>query len=91
MVVVKLTTSGKGIVIETYKNGKSKFKPFVEVQDENGNPIKPGKHFVPKPKKNDLPKKEVTKIKKTVFKEAKTAQTNRKKVRELKGRKMRGK
>ena len=91
LVVVKLTTSGKGIVIETYKNGKSKFKPFVEVQDENCNPIKPGKHFVPKPKKNDLPKKEVTKIKKTVFKEAKTAQTNRKKVRELKGRKMRGK
>lgn len=87
VVVVKLTTSGKGIVIETYKNGKSKYKPFVEVCDENGNPIKPGKHFVPKPKKNDLPVSEVNKIKKTAFKTAKTAKTNRQKVRVLKGRK----
>ena len=79
--VVKLTTSGKGIVIETYKGGKSKFKPFFEVYDDNGNPIKKGKRFVPKSKKNDLPQKEITKIKKTVFKEAKTAKTNREKVR----------
>ena len=87
LVVVKMTTSEKGIKIETYKNGKSKFKPFVEVTDENGNPIKVGKHYVPKPKKNDLPKAEVTKIKKTVFKTAKTAKENRKKARRVKGRK----
>lgn len=87
LVVVKLTTSTNGIKIETYKNGKSTYKPFIEVTDENGNPIKVGRHYVPKPKKNDMPINEVTKIKKTVFKTAKTAPKNREKVRKLKNRK----
>ena len=89
LAVVKLTTSPNGIAIETYKNGKSKFKPFVEVQDEKGNPIKTGKHFVPKTKSNDVPAHEVTKIKKAAFKNSKAAKTNREKVRGIKGRKMR--
>ncbi len=87
LVVIVLTQSDKGIEIETYKNGKSKFRPFVVVEDDNGNPIKitPGK-FKENPKSADVPQAEITKMKKLAFKESEQREENRRKVRVLKGR-----
>ncbi|MBD5585522.1 MAG: hypothetical protein HDQ88_10600 [Clostridia bacterium] len=91
LIVIKLTTSDKGIQIETYKNGKSKFRPYIIVEDDKGNPIKitPGK-FVENPQSADVPQAEISKIKKIAFKKSKHASENRQKAREIKGRQKKG-
>ena len=91
LVVIKLTTSEKGIQIETYKQGKSKFRPYVIVEDNNGNPIKitPGK-FKENSASADVPKAEVAKMKKIAFKESRHRTENRQKARKLKGRQKKG-
>lgn len=87
LAVVKLTTSKKGKSLD-YKEGKSKYRPFVLTKDDKGKPIKLGSKFVKNSPKADVSKKEVNKIKKDLFrgKSVKTSKDNRKKVRELKGR-----
>ena len=88
LAVVKLTTSKKGKPLD-YKSGKSKYRPFVVTKDDKGKPIKLGKKFVENSPKADVSKKEVNKIKKDLFRgeSKKTSKDNRKRVRELKGRK----
>lgn len=88
LAVVKLTTSKKGKTLD-YKSGKSKYRPFVITKDDKGKPIKLGKKFVGNSPKADVSKKEVNKIKKDLFRgeSKKTSKDNRKRVRELKGRK----
>lgn len=91
LVVIKLTTSDKGIQIEGYKTGKSKFRPYIIVEDDSGNPIKikPGK-FKENPPGADVPKNEINKMKKEAFKMCKQRGENTQKVRELKGRQKKG-
>lgn len=87
LAVVKLTTSEKGIKIKEYQNGKSKYRPFVETKDDKGKPIKIGEKFKKNSEKADMPTKELTEIKRTVFKTSRQADKNRQKVRKIKGRK----
>lgn len=68
LALVKLTTSSKGYELPNYKKGESKFKPFVETKDNNGNFIKLGNKFIANKKKDDLSKKDVNKIKKELVK-----------------------
>ncbi len=85
--VVKLTTSDRAIPIKGYKNGKSKFKPFVETKDSDGQPIKIGRKFKENSQSADVPNEEITKIKKRCFKESKNSEQNREIVHKMKGRK----
>ena len=62
LVLVKLTTSKKAKGIPSEK--KSKYRPYVETKDDEGNTIKIGKKFKENPPKKDLSKKAVAKIKK---------------------------
>ena len=80
LAVVKLTTKGK-----TLPGEKSTYKPFVETLDDNGNPIRIGPKFISRGAK--LSKKSVSVIKKDSFKDSKTRKINRRKVRDMKGRK----
>jgi len=51
LAVITLTTSNKGVEVPGRK--KSKYRPFVETRDDEGNPIKTGKKF-----KENKPKKD---------------------------------
>ncbi len=86
LAVVKLTTSNKGIPINTYKQGKSKFKPFVETKDFRNKPIKKNRYFIQNSKKDDLNKHQIAEIKKIVFNYSKNSYANKHKVRKLKNR-----
>ena len=83
LALIILTTKGESIPGRT----KSKFRPFIETLDDEGNPIKFGKKFKENNPKKDLSLKAVGKIKKLTFKEAGNAEENRRKVRFLKNRK----
>jgi hypothetical protein len=95
--VVKLTTSEKGTALPNYKNGKSKYKNYIETVDSNGNPIritpvtadykKSQKPRFEADKKNALSKQEVNKIKKDCINDPITGKENRKRLHNLKGRK----
>ncbi|MBQ9713702.1 MAG: hypothetical protein IJV83_00075 [Clostridia bacterium] len=84
LALVKLTTSEAGKSIPGSK--KSKYRPFVETKDNEGQPIKLGKKFIPNPPKSDLSMHAVSEIKKDAFRDSKKAKKNRSKVRELKER-----
>ena len=85
LAVIALTTSNKGVELPERK--KSKYRPFVETKDDDGNPIKTGKKFKENKQKKDLSPKTVSKMKKLAFKNAGSAsEENRKKVRDMKGR-----
>ena len=85
LAVVKLTTSANGEKVFGQK--KSKYRPFVETKDDEGNSIRIGKKFKENKSKNDLSPKAVAQIKKLIFKNAGNAKENRRKVRDLKKRK----
>jgi hypothetical protein len=83
LAVVKLTKSKKGTPLPKYKNGKSKYRSYIYTSDENDQPIKTGKKFIPAGKKDNMSKKDVNKIKKDCVRH----EDNRDKLRKLKGRK----
>ena len=85
LVYIILTKSERGEEVEG--RPKSKFRPFVETKDDNGNPIRFGEKFKENPSRNDLSPAAVAKIKKLTFRDAGNAAENRKKVREIKKRK----
>lgn len=80
LAVVKLTTKGKSIPGE-----KSTYKPFVETLDDNGKPIRIGSKFISRGAR--LSTSAVSAIKKDSFKDSKMRKVNRRKVRNMKGRK----
>ena len=80
LAVVKMTTKGKTLPGEI-----STYKPFVETLDDNGNPIRIGSKFISRGAK--ISKKAISIIKKDSFKDSKTRKINRRKVRDMKGRK----
>ncbi len=86
LAVVKLTTKGSN-TLPNYKKGKSTYKPIVETHS-NGKKIKIDKlKFVANKSKDDVSINDVNVMKKKIFKNSKLAETNRNKVRSLKGRK----
>ncbi len=89
LAVVKLITSKNATELSNYKAGQSKYRPFIETKDDNGNPIKVGGKFIPKSSEHDMEKSDVDKIKKHALIESSPSlnKSNRKKLRELKKRK----
>ena len=80
LAVIKLTTKGKSLPGE-----KSTYKPFVETLDDDGKPIRIGSKFISRGAK--LSKEAVSIMKKDSFKDSNTRRTNRRKMRDMKGRK----
>ena len=91
LAVIKLSTKGRH-KIEEYLDGKSKFKAFIEISDNNGSRIKiDNLRFIENSTSRDLTSKQVNKIKKICLSDRETSKTllkeNRSKVRILKNRK----
>lgn len=89
LAVVKLITSKNATVLSNYKAGQSKYRPFIETKDDNGDPIKIGGKFIPKSSAHDMAKSDVDKIKRhaLIESEPRLNKSNRKKLRDLKNRK----
>ncbi len=83
LALVVLTTTGEDVP----GRKKSKYRPFVETLDDDGNPIKIGKKFKANKPKKDLSQEAILTIKKLTFKKAGNAKENRNKVRAIKKRK----
>jgi len=84
--LVKLTKgSPKGKPLTNEK--VSKYRPYVETKDDEGNAIAYGKKFRPNQRKKDLTMHDVTQIAIDCFQgNSKRVKENRNKVREMKGR-----
>jgi hypothetical protein len=63
-----------------YQDGRSYYKHFVEIEDNEGKPIKIGKKFRANHKNQDVSKADVNKIRDKVFYHAKPSAANRKKI-----------
>ena len=93
LAVVKLTTEEQANTtkLKGYKHGNGKttyFKHFVEIEDNEGNPIKvDGVKFVENPKKYDLTGEQVEQVKDKVLNHSKMTTENRKKINKLKQKK----
>ena len=66
--------------LKGYQDGKSYFKHFVEIEDNEGKPIKVGEKFRENHPKLDLSKRDVNKIRKKVLEHSSPAPENRKKM-----------
>lgn len=65
----------------------SKYRPYVETLDDNGNPIRYGKKFIPNPRKKSFTMKDVATIAVDCFAgKSQRIKDNRNKVRKMKGR-----
>ena len=70
-------------LLKAYQDGKSYFKHFVEIEDNEGNPIKVGKKFKENPLRQDLSQRDVLKIRDKVFNHSSPAPENRKKIQKF--------
>lgn len=86
LALVKLTKgSSKGIPLEDEK--VSKYKPYVETLDRNGEPIRYSGKFIPNKPSKALSKKDTAKIAIDCFKgDGELQKENKNKVRKMKGR-----
>lgn len=64
--------------LKNYQDGKSYFKHFVEIEDDEGKPIKANNKFRENHKNMDVSKKDVEKIRTTVYSESRQKQRNKK-------------
>lgn len=93
LAVVRLTTQKQNNTskLKGYKKGNGKetyYKHFVEVTDNNGNPIKvDGVRFIENGKQYDLTIEQVKAVKNKVYGHVKQAKQNNDKVKKLKGKK----
>ena len=89
--IIKLGTKGRHS-LENYLSGSSKYNAYIEIYDDKGNRIKiDNVKFVKNKTKRNISKKDVIAMKKTALVSKETSKslrkTNRKVLRELKGRK----
>lgn len=90
LAVVRLTTQNQPNTTElrTYKKGNGKttyFKHFVEIMDDEGNPIKiDGKKFIENPWAWDLSTDEIEYVRRGVFEGKRQSDDNKKKIAALK-------
>lgn len=93
LAVVRLTTEKQANTtqLKGYKKGNGKttyFKHFVEIEDNNGNPIKiDGVMFIENDKKYDLNTEQVLQVSDKVLNHSKISSENRKKISKLKQKK----
>lgn len=89
LAIIKLTTSKKGKKLEGYRNGESRYRPYIEISTSDGQAIKiDNKNFVANSPKKDVKKSDVNKMKRRVLKRAPKPirEENRKLLKKLKGR-----
>ena len=66
--------------LKEYQDGKSYFKHFVEIEDDEGRPIKVGKKFKENHPKHDISRRDMQKIRDKVLRHSAPALENRKKI-----------
>ena len=64
--------------LRSYQQGNSYYKHYVEIEDDEGRPIKANNKFKANHKNMDISKKDVESIRKTVFSNSKQKQRNMK-------------
>lgn len=93
LAAVKLTTEEQANTtkLKGYKHGNggtTYFKHFVEIEDNEGNPIKiDGVKFVENSKEYDLNKRQVNQVQKKVLKHSRQATANQEKIKKLRSKK----
>lgn len=89
LAVVPLSTrSGtRRTQLKNYQQGQSYFKHFVEIEDNEGQPIKIGDKFRQNHPKQDVSLKDVNKIREKVLYHSASAAQNRKKMQKFRGNK----
>lgn len=70
-----------------YQQGQSYYKHYVEIKDNEGNPIRINEKFRENHKNMDVSKEDVKKIKNRVFYHSRPAPENRKKINKFRGNK----
>jgi len=85
LAVVPLSSrSGKNRTnLPKYQDGRSYYKHFVEIEDNEGKPIRIGVKFKENHPRNDISSVDVEEIRRTVFKHSKPAPNNRKKMKKF--------
>ena len=86
LALVKTTKgSPRGISLRDEKT--SKYRPYVHTKDDEGNPIRYNKKFIPNSKKKSMTMRDIVQIAIDCFTgDAPRVQSNRNKVRRMKGR-----
>lgn len=73
--------------LKNYQQGQSYFKHYVEIQDDEGNPIRVNKKFKENHPNMDVSRQDVDTIIDTVFNHSKPMQKNRKRINKFRGKK----
>ena len=73
--------------LKNYQQGQSYFKHYVEIQDDEGNPIRINRKFKENHKNMDVSEEDVEKIRDKVFRHSRPPPENRKKMIRFKGKK----
>ena len=72
--------------LDTYQDGKSYYKHYVEIEDDSGNPIRVNDKFRANHKNMDIPLKDIDLIRDKVLNHSRQSSENRKKIESLKKR-----
>lgn len=73
--------------LKNYQQGQSHFKHYVEIMDDEGNPIRVSQKFKENHPNMDVSGKDVEFIKDIVFNHSKPMQKNRKRINKFRGKK----
>lgn len=73
--------------LKSYQQGQSYFKHYVEIQDDEGEPIRVNKKFKENHPNMDVSRQDVDTIIDTVFNHSKPMQSNRKHINKFRGKK----
>lgn len=72
--------------LKKYQQGQSYFKHYVEIEDDEGNPIRVNQKFQENHPNMDVSREDVKKIKDKVLRKSKPAPENRKKMDKFRGK-----
>lgn len=73
--------------LPNYQQGQSRFKHYVEIMDDEGNPIRVNQKFKENHPNMDVSRQDVDTIIDTVFNHSKPMQKNRKRINKFRGKK----
>ncbi len=88
LAVVPLTTQdgNNRTQLKNYQQGQSRFKHHIEIEDNEGNPIRVNKKFRENSPKLDVSKDDVKYIRSTVFNHSKPMKKNKEKINKFRGK-----
>lgn len=73
--------------LKNYQQGQSRFKHYVEIMDDEGNPIRVNQKFKENHPNMDVSRQDVDTIVDTIFNHSKPMQKNRKRINKFRGKK----